>query len=158
MGSSIPYNYRKLIVAKRKSGKSYTEISQELGYSISGIKKIWYAYQKLGEASYSTNYKNCGRKSPFDKSVKDSITKIRTGQQGAPFVFSKLHKDYPHKRIPSIRTLQSWWQTKKVSCPKGRPSNEKKKMDTRGTPYLASRRKRTDPLEYQTTSMLDEYS
>ena len=75
MASSIPYDYRKLIVSKRQSGLTYTKISADLGYSISGIKKIWYAYQKQGEASFSTNYKNCGRTSPFDKTVHQAIAK-----------------------------------------------------------------------------------
>ena len=40
MGKAIPYDYRLKIGERIKSGESYDTISQEMGYSKSGIKKV----------------------------------------------------------------------------------------------------------------------
>ncbi len=127
MGSPIPYSYRQLIIKRRQSGNTYSQISNEIGYSISGIKKIWYAYQKHGSSSFKTAYKNCGRKSSFDETIKEKIQTIRTGNQGAPYVFSRLHQLYQGQPVPSIRTLQYWWQASDTARKRGRPSNKEKK-------------------------------
>lgn len=127
MASFIPYDLRKLIVLRRQSGVTYGKIQEEIGYSISGIKKIWYQYQKEGDSCFTTNYKNCGRKSDYPQSVHDAISTIRTGEQGAPFVYSMLKLKYPDLPRPHIRTIQRWWEQQEVNRPKGRPSESEKK-------------------------------
>jgi len=128
MGQSIPYDFRKKIIAERQSGKTYSKISEELGYSLSGVKKIWYAYQKEGELSLKPKYFNSGRKSPFDKEVRDSVSAIKTGKQGAPFVYSMFKKKHEGLKAPSIRTLQRWWETSDKKRSRGRPPEKEKKL------------------------------
>lgn len=138
MGKSIPYSYRLEIVNRRKTGVSYATIAKELGYSISGIRKIWYNYQKNGEASLETNYKNCGRTRIYSKEIEHLVNEVRDNQQGGAYVRSKLEQliltgdkrtealsisDIPHER-----TLQRWWQKSGTNRKKGKPSNEEKKV------------------------------
>lgn len=127
MARFIPYDLRKLIIARRQCGITYKKIQEEIGYSISGIKKIWYQYQQQGESCLTTNYKNCGRKSEYPKEVRTAISNIRTGNQGAPFVYSMLKLRFPDLPRPTIRTIQRWWEDQEVNRPKGRPSESEKK-------------------------------
>jgi len=127
MAQPIPYDYRKLIVSRRKSGVTYQKISEELNYSISGIKKVWYQYQKEGEACFTSNYESCGRKSVHPQAVHDAIASIRTGEQGASFVYSMLHLKNPELERPHIRTIQRWWENQSTNRPKGQPTKAEKK-------------------------------
>ena len=157
MASSIPYDIRQQIISLRESGKTFPQISQEVDYSLSGVKKIWYQYQKLGEACLLTQYKNCGKKRVYPQETLDAVTSIRTGAQGANYVYSMLKLKYPHLKRPSVRTIQYWWKAAETNNPKGRPSDTEKKMDRTSSPYLASRRQRISQLSRRFASKLDEY-
>ncbi len=112
---------------RRQLGATYKEIQQEIGYSISGIKKIWYQYQEQGDLCLTTKYENCGRKSQYSQCVHDAIAAIRTGDQGASFVYSMLKLKYPDLPRPHMRTIQSWWEQQEVNRPRGRPQESEKK-------------------------------
>jgi len=127
MASFIPYDLRRLIINRRQSGVTYGNIQKEIGYSISGIRKIWYQYQKEGASCLRPKYENCGRKSDYSQSVRDAIKTIRTGDQGASFVYSMLSVRYPDLPRPHIRTIQRWWEQQQTNRPKGRPSESEKK-------------------------------
>ena len=128
MAGSIPYDDRRLIILRRQNGETYSSIQADLGYSINGIRKIWYNYQQRGEASLLTSYKNCGRCSPYELSVHAAITTLKTGKQGAPYIYSMLKVKYPHLPRPSIRTIQRWLNQMGMNRHKGRPSKREKKI------------------------------
>jgi len=127
MGKAIPYAYRQKIVSRRKSGDSYDDISRDLGYSISGIRKIWYKYQKEGESAFETNYSNCGGLSPYGEDIREKVKSIRDNGQGAYYVNSKFRLKYPDLVAPSTRTLQSWWSKEKTNRARGCPSKDEKR-------------------------------
>jgi len=127
MGKAIPYDFRVRIIKKIESGQSYQETAEEFGYSESGVKKIWYAFQKEGESSLVPKYANCGRKSPYKKEIRDRVDKIRDNQQGGTYVYSKLKEKYAEEPIPSVRTLTRWWKKEQTHRPKGRPREKEKK-------------------------------
>jgi len=127
MGKAIPYAYRKKIVARRKSGESYKSISKALGYSESGIKKIWYKYQKEGESCFKTNYKNCGSRTVYGKTVREAVFKLRDNQQGSSYIHSKLLIEHPNLAIPSARTLRRWWVKEQTNRKKGKPTEGEKR-------------------------------
>ena len=106
MGKAIPYDFRVKIVERIKAGEGYDELAKEMGYSESGIKKIWYAYQKNGETSYKNKYGNCGCNPSYTTTIRDAVKEIRDNQQGGGYVRSKLAQKYPHLSVPSERTLQ----------------------------------------------------
>lgn len=128
MGKPISYDYRCLIVKKKKAGQTFSSISEELGYSESGVKKIWYAYQKEGEAGLKLKYHNCGRRIIYGDSVRKKVNKLRTGDQGASYVHSQYQLKYPEEQAPSISIIQRMWQKEKTNRPKGRPTNREKKV------------------------------
>lgn len=127
MASPISYDRRVKIVKRKQSGEDTASIAESLDISVSGVRKIWVRYQEVGEAAYYPNYEKCGRKTPFDSTIIDSVSSIRDNKQGASYVYSKLLVKHKDQKIPAIRTLQRWWQKSEKSCPKGRPSNEDKK-------------------------------
>ncbi len=127
MASPIPYDYRKLIVSLRQSGLTYKKIQEKIGYSIGGIKKIWYQYQQEGPAIFSTKYQNCGQSSPYTEDLRTKVNAIRTREQGASFVYSMLGMKYPELQRPHIRTIQRWWEAQGSNRSNGRRSNSEKK-------------------------------
>jgi len=127
MGKAISHAKREMIVKRRQSGAGYDEIANDLGLSTPGVKKIWYAYQKEGEAGLQTKYGNCGRNSKYGDEVREQLSDIRDNNQGADYVASKFIQAYPDQPCPSPRTLQRWWQAQGTSLPRGRVSNTQKK-------------------------------
>jgi len=127
MGKPIPYDYRKKIISEHEKGKSFSKIAAALGYSISGVKKIWYTYQREGASSLKPDYSNCGKKSPFTEQTRTKVSDLKTGSQGAGFVYSMFRKKYPNQRAPSIRTIQRWWEDKPTKRLRGRPPEKEKK-------------------------------
>lgn len=127
MGKPLSYAVREKIISLKEQGKSFKQISQVLCCSESGVKKIWYNYQKYGSKALDTDYSRCGRPSPYDKSIHIIIDKIRDNQQGATYVYSKLAKDYSELRIPHARTISRWWKKEKTNRKRGRPQSIEKK-------------------------------
>jgi len=127
MGKAIPFAYRQKIVERRKSGESYESISAALGYSESGVKKIWYKYQKEGEAAFSTNYSNCGSHSPYAQSIHETVNILRDNQQGSSYIYSKFVLKHPNLVAPSARTLRRWWVKEQTNRKRGTPSSNEKK-------------------------------
>lgn len=127
MGKAIPYAYREKIILRRKAGESYKSISMDLGYSESGIKKIWYKYQKEGENSLKTQYKNCGSKTIYGASVREAVDKLRDNEQGSHYIYSKLLITQPNLSIPSARTLRRWWVKEQTNRKQGKPTADEKR-------------------------------
>lgn len=127
MASAIPYDYRKQIIQGRQSGESFESLSMRLGYSQSGIKKIWYHYKQEGESSLYSAYENCGKSCEYDQEIFDLIDTIRTGKQGAAYVYSMFQLKHPDKKAPSLSTIKRYWCTKGTNRKSGRPSKQEKK-------------------------------
>lgn len=127
MGKALSYAVREKIIHRREKGQSFGQISLDLGFSVSGVKKIWYAYKKQGTSALSNNYSNCGGTSTFPQSVKAAVNLVRDNNQGGNYVRSKLLKDYSELRIPSSRTLTRWWKKEGTNRQRGRPRKTEKK-------------------------------
>ena len=129
MGKAICYDVRTKIIKRRQSGESYKSIAEDFGVSQSGVKKIWYRYQKVGEAAYLPDYSNCGRPVIYKAATYEEVDSIRDNAQGAAYVHSKLVQKHPQKQVPSIRTLQRAWVKQGTQRPKGKPSDREKKVE-----------------------------
>jgi len=129
MGKPIPYDYRVKIVKRRKSGETYKSIAEDFNLSESGVKKIWYAYQKVGEAAYNADYSNCGHSTIYKEDTHELINEIRDNQQGGNYVRSKLLMKHPDKKIPCARTIQRLWNKQGTARAKGRPTDREKKVE-----------------------------
>ena len=127
MGKALSYATREKIILRRQKGQDYSEIASSLNCSESGVKKIWYAYQKNGESALKTNYHNCGGHSVYGSDTRELVKEIRDNQQGSYYVHSKLVQKYPNKQLPSTRTINRWWEKEGTNRKKGRPSSSEKK-------------------------------
>lgn len=127
MGRAISYTKRQKIIERRLRGDIFSTIANDLGVSVPGVKKIWYAYQKKGAAALTTTYNNCGAKTRYPEKVRDLIDQLRDNQQGADYIVSKVEAKYPDIPCPSVRTLQRWWQAEGTSLARGRVATAKKK-------------------------------
>ena len=128
MGKAIPYDFRIKIVQRIKQGEGFEEVAEETSYSVSGIKKIWYAYKREGENAFHNKYSNCGKSSPYDSPVRNAVIEIRDNNQGGTYVRSKLKQKHPELVIPHERTLQRWWACEGSNRAKGRPTDTEKKI------------------------------
>lgn len=129
MGKAIPYDYRVKIVERMQKGETASELSREMGYSLSGIKKIWRLYQKEGDQAFYNKYSNCGQSKTYDASIQGYAKEIRDNMQGGYYVHSKLVQKYPDQKLPSARTLQRWWVKEGTNRKKGRPTDYEKKVE-----------------------------
>lgn len=128
MPKSIPYDCRRLIVREMKAGFSPSEVAERLGYSKSGVKKIWYAYKKHGDQALQTQYHKCGRSSEYGVEIREQVEQIRNNKQGASYVRSKLEQQHPNTKMPSERTLQIWWSRAGTARKRGRPRSVEKNV------------------------------
>lgn len=127
MGKAIPYDNRVKIVERMQSGETAEDLSEELGYSVGGIKKIWYNFLKEGPDSFETKYSNCGIKPYYGKEIRGVVKEIRDNKQGGSYVRSKIIQKHPELEVPSERTLQRWWVSERTNRAKGRPVKKEKK-------------------------------
>ena len=128
MASPIPYDIRVKIVEGMLSKGSIKELSEDFGYSVSGVRKIWKQYQLEGDLVYQTKYSNCGSKSIYSQDVRNLVKKIRDYKQGANYVHSKILSKFPQSPCPCPRTLQRWWVKENSNRPQGRVTEEEKKI------------------------------
>lgn len=128
MPSAISFAKRQKIIQRRQGGQAFQQIAQDLGLSKSGVKKIWYAYRKVGAAALENQYGKAERPSLFDDQVRQRIEALRDNNQGADYIVSKYRNKYPDEKCPSARTLQRWWKKQGSNLPRGGVKGEKKKL------------------------------
>ena len=130
MGKAISYDNRVKIISRIKNGEKAKDLAIEMGYSESGVRKLWNNYKRIGEKAYENNYSNSGQRSNYGSKVRAAVKELRDNQQGGCYVRSKLQQKYPDLAIPSERTLQRWWVKEGTNRTKGRPNEYEKKMES----------------------------
>lgn len=120
MAVAIPFGTRQQLVNMRVQGKSYQQISQELGVSYDTVRRICKRQHQQGDLGLLPAYKRCGvegiRLSAFYHRV--SLWLKRTHPQwGAPYIRLQLDSRYTMGRLPSIRTLQLWFKAANLTKP-----------------------------------------
>ena len=127
MPSPLAYDIRRQIVSRRQAGESFQCIASDYGCSVSGVKKIWYAWRKDGDSALSPNYSQCGRPKVYPEEVWAAVDEIRDNHQGASYVHSRLLMRFPKECCPSISTIQRRWKAQSTNRKKGRPHSSEKK-------------------------------
>lgn len=112
-----------------KAGEKAKDLALEMGYSESGLKKLWYRYKKEGSKVYENKYANCGCKPQYGNAVRAKVAEMRDNSQGGCYVLSKLRQKYPEMDAPSERTIQRWWVKEGTNRSKGRPNDYEKKVE-----------------------------
>lgn len=121
MGRAIPYDYRRKIVRERLEGKSFEEITANLGFpaTVRGVRKIYARYEARGEDGFQTDFKKNGRREQYiDQEMWAAIEALREGKQrGANYIFSLRCSQ--GQTTPSERTMQRKWKSLGTNRPKG---------------------------------------
>lgn len=121
MAVAIPFATRQQLVVLRDQGKSYRQISQELGVSYDAIRRIGKRQNQLGEEGLLPHYNQCGtngiRLSAFYYRVSLWLKRAHP-LWGAPYIRLQLDARYAMGRLPSIRTLQLWFKAAGLTKPR----------------------------------------
>ena len=120
MGKMIPVEVRRRIIQARRDGQAYAQIAEAFHCSERAAKQLYARFQREGDAVFETRYHNCGRQSPYDEAIRKRLRAVKTGRQGAPYVWSKVRHEAPTLQLPHIRTLQRWWRAAGEQQPRGR--------------------------------------
>lgn len=115
MGKPIPHEVRRQIVRLREQGRSQTLIAEEVGYTLSAVKKLLKKHRQTGDSAYQTQYLNCGRNAPerFEEAIVAAVKGAAQSTRGGPMIYSLLVSQQPGKAIPHYRTMQRWWAKSK---------------------------------------------
>jgi len=120
MAVAIPFATRQQVVVMRDQGKSYRQISKELGVSYDTVRRICKRQEQLGENGLLPHYKQCGttgiRLSTFFHRVSLWLKRAHP-LWGAPYIRLQLDARYAMGRLPSIRTLQLWFKAANLTKP-----------------------------------------
>jgi hypothetical protein len=83
-----------------------------LGLKYRSVRQIWYRYRQRGEAGLQTQYKQCGRASPFPAAVHQTALALKGEHPrwGGGLIHLQLAEQFPGQRLPKERTLQRWFQ------------------------------------------------
>ena len=129
MAVAIPFAIRQQIVQLRAQGKSYRQISQELGVSYDVVRRICKRQRQQGEIGLIPRYKQCGitgiRLSAFYHRVSLWLKRVHP-LWGAPYIRLQLDQRYTMGRIPSVRTLQLWFKAANLTKPRRQLLNSPK--------------------------------
>jgi hypothetical protein len=128
MGQATSYTIRQEIVLLRKQGLTLVSISKKIPVGFATIQRICASVKAQGEDGIIPKYGNCGKQRPdrSDWACRSSIWLRRLHPHwGAPLIHLKMSQKYPHRKMPSIRTLQYWFKwSNKDSCQNTHPKEE----------------------------------
>lgn len=111
---------REQIVREKLSGKTLIAISEAYSISYSTVRRIWKKYEEGGFENIKPGYSNCGPKRPiYYRMYRRSIwLKRHHLTWGAPYILTLIAQKYPTEKLPSVRTVQKWFQSKHYTRPK----------------------------------------
>ena len=115
MGQAKTFALRMQIVNDCNSGLTYTEVSEKYSVHYNTVREYYKKYQSKGEKGLIPDYSNCGKQLPSSEDLIYRATcwlKRLHPDWGAPFIRIKLEEHYQGHDLPSIRTMQRWFQYK----------------------------------------------
>jgi transposase len=126
MGKPIPIPVRRHIIALRTQGMTQSAIAKTTNVTLRSVQQICQTWNKDGESSMEL-YKGCTGAAPsISASVRaDAIAMKREHQGwGAEVVLIELRRRYQEQerseRLPTWRTLNTWFVSAKVNVPRKR--------------------------------------
>ena len=130
MPASIPVPVRQTTLHRWQNGDSVAQLAEELQLSERTVRHLVRRFAQRGEEALAPDYARCGTKKipgesvPFQKAV---AMRQQHPRWGGGLIHGMLQEaDEP---CPSVRTLQRWFQNRKLSpAPPGRrPAREKQR-------------------------------
>ena len=102
---------RQMIVARREAGESYASIGRDLAMPYVTVRKVYQHYQRTGriEASYDQCRPKAvrSRQDIYQKAIE---LKRSHSRWGAGLIWVELVELFDESALPSVRTLQRWFQ------------------------------------------------
>lgn len=122
MGKAIPHAERLLIVRQHQAGKSLRQLSEELGYSYDGVRKIYRMYRRDGLQGIELKYGHCRRPQVYQGDIWERVRSMidANPKWGAPYIRSQLLAGGEFDRVPHERTIQRWLKAQGLSKGRGR--------------------------------------
>jgi transposase len=130
MPASIPVPVRQTILHRWQKGDSVAKLAEELQLSERTVRHLVRRFVQRGEEALAPDYGCCGTKKlpvesvPFQKAIE---MRQQHPRWGGGLIHVMLHE--ANEACPSVRTLQRWFQNRKLSpAPPGRrPASEKQR-------------------------------
>lgn len=122
MAKAIPHAERLLIVRQHEAGKSLRQLSEELGYSYDGVRKIYRQYRRDGLAGIALKYHHCRRPTVYRGKIWEQVRSMieANPKWGAPYIRSQLLAQGQVERVPHERTIQRWLKAQGLAKGRGR--------------------------------------
>ena len=118
MPAPIPNEIRRQIVKRHEDGEALTTISKDLHLSYNTVRKIWSHWRHHNKLS--PNYEQAQQKGTrkYTEVYADAIEmKRRHPRWGAQLIRLELKSQYPDRKLPAVRTLQTWFKQAGVNRP-----------------------------------------
>jgi len=122
MPAATPNRIRRQIVDRRSDGASYAAIARELALPYITVRKIDQHYRRTGhlEPDYARCKHTEVRKAQAIYEQAVALKRQHPGW-GAGLIWVELAEVWPESALPSVRTLQRWFQRAGLVQPRPRP-------------------------------------
>jgi transposase len=121
---AVPLAIRNEIISRYQQGDHRADIAADFGLHSRTVLKLCRRYQDRGEEGLTPDYARSGRQeSEFPHFIWQTACDLRLEHPdwGASAIHQQLTVRYPEETLPSIRSLQRWFQTNGCNRRRGRP-------------------------------------
>lgn len=115
MRKSFDYTQKLSCMRLHEQGESLSSISKRMNIPYSTLKSWWRKYKNEGAKGLEVNYDNCGiwkqTRSSYEPIIIRSIRWLKYIHRawGAAYILNTVSDRYPNLKMPSERTIQTWF-------------------------------------------------
>lgn len=120
MPAAIANAKRTEIIQRHQGGESLRSISDELTLSYNTVKKIWHHWEQTGKVE--PNYKKASQRGTRKYgAVYEAVIELKMAHPrwGGELILLELRKSGRYEQVPSVRSVQRWFQAAGIKRPKG---------------------------------------
>jgi transposase len=115
MPSALSTTKRREIVERRETGESFASISRSMNVSYSAVRNIYHRFAETGRLSPA--YDRCVHNDiRSDQAIYRAAVEMKRAHPswGAGLIRVELSDQFGEENVPSVRTLQRWFQRARV--------------------------------------------
>ena len=130
MPVAIDLARRRKLVQAYEQGHSYARLAQEFHLAYNTVRTLCIRYVRDGESGIVPRYGACGpQEVKHDPLIYRAACylKRRHPKWGAALIRLHLEDRYPDRRIPAVRTMQTWFKRARLQAPRSQAPREEKK-------------------------------
>lgn len=123
MPAAIPVPIRQQVIERHDAGVSVSQIAQGLGLSFWTVRRLVRRVRDGGAPALVPRYDRCGPRGPH--AAPRTVRAVRWLRRrhptwGTEVIRTVLVHKWPHRPVPSARTLQRWLRTAGLARPRRR--------------------------------------